>query len=78
MPLETLSKPLRVMAVTWAESVRCGAGSQLRDAEALKSDEAEIRATSRHNLARLAGKDLGDDPAAWQRWLAEQERAARD
>jgi len=43
---------------------------------ALKSDEAEIRETSRHNLTRLAGKDLGNDPAAWQKWLADQERVA--
>lgn len=40
---------------------------------AMRSDEASIRATSRHNLARLVGQDLGDDPAAWQRWLAQQE-----
>jgi hypothetical protein len=39
---------------------------------ALKSDDAEIRATSRHNLQRLVGKDLGPDPAAWTAWLAEQ------
>lgn len=40
---------------------------------ALASDDPEIRATSRHNLQRLAGKDLGADPAAWRSWLAEQE-----
>lgn len=45
---------------------------------ALKSGDAEIRATSRHNLARLVGQDLGDDPAAWQKWLADQERALPD
>lgn len=39
---------------------------------AMRSDDASIRATSRHNLARLVGQDLGDDPAAWQRWLAAQ------
>ena len=33
-----------------------------------------IRATSRHNLQRLVGKDLGEDPAAWQEWLRGQER----
>ena len=43
---------------------------------ALKSDNPEIRATSRHNLARLAGSDLGDDPAAWEKWLADREREA--
>jgi hypothetical protein len=40
---------------------------------AMRSDDASIRATSRHNLARLVGQDLGDDPAAWQRWLQQQE-----
>ncbi|MGC6488362.1 MAG: hypothetical protein ACON4Z_12000 [Planctomycetota bacterium] len=39
---------------------------------ALSSDDAEVRETSRHNLVRLVGQDLGDDPAAWQAWLAEQ------
>jgi len=42
---------------------------------ALKSDDPEIRTSSRHNLTRLVGQDLGQDPAAWQKWLAEQERA---
>lgn len=41
---------------------------------ALRSDDAQIRATSRHNLSRLVGRDLGDDPAAWQEWLQQQER----
>ncbi|MFO1078713.1 MAG: hypothetical protein U1E73_13395 [Planctomycetota bacterium] len=41
---------------------------------ALGSDDAEIRATSRHNLTRLAGKDLGAEPGPWQRWLREQEQ----
>ena len=36
---------------------------------ALRSDDASIRQSSRQNLARLAGEDHGDDPAAWQRWL---------
>lgn len=39
---------------------------------ALRSDDASIRQSSRQNLARLAGEDLGDDPAAWQRWLERQ------
>ncbi len=39
---------------------------------AMRSDDAAIRATSRHNLQRLVGQDLGDDPAAWQRWLERQ------
>jgi hypothetical protein len=41
---------------------------------ALKSEDPEIRASSRANLARLVGNDLGADPAAWQKWLADQER----
>jgi hypothetical protein len=40
---------------------------------AMRSDDASIRATSRHNLARLVGEDFGDDPAAWQRWLQQQD-----
>jgi hypothetical protein len=43
---------------------------------AMRSDDASIRATSRHNLSRLVGQDLGDDPAAWQAWLQQQERAS--
>lgn len=39
---------------------------------ALRSDDASIRSSSRQNLARLAGEDHGDDPAAWQRWLERQ------
>lgn len=39
---------------------------------ALRSDDPSIRQSSRTNLARLAGEDLGDDPAAWQRWLERQ------
>ena len=40
---------------------------------ALRSDDTQIRATSRHNLTRLVGSDLGDDPAAWLQWLQQQE-----
>jgi hypothetical protein len=40
---------------------------------AMRSDDASIRSTSRHNLMRLVGQDLGADPAAWQRWLQQQE-----
>lgn len=39
---------------------------------ALRSDDPSIRQTSRHNLTRLVGEDLGDDPAAWQQWLQRQ------
>lgn len=44
---------------------------------ALGSGDASIRATSRHNLARLVGEDLGDDPAAWQQWLREQDAGGK-
>ena len=40
---------------------------------ALQSTDAEIRRTSHHNLTRLVGQDLGQEPAAWQRWLAAQD-----
>lgn len=40
---------------------------------ALRSDDPQARASGRHNLVRLVGQDLGDDPAAWQRWLDQQE-----
>lgn len=39
---------------------------------ALRSGDPTIRASSRQNLARLAGEDLGDDPEAWQRWIERQ------
>lgn len=39
---------------------------------AMRSDDPAVKATSRHNLTRLVGKDLGDDPAAWQSWLQQQ------
>lgn len=39
---------------------------------ALRSDDPTIRASSRQNLARLVGEDLGDDPEAWQRWIDRQ------
>jgi hypothetical protein len=42
---------------------------------ALGSPDASIRETSRHNLTRLVGKDLGADPAAWSSWIDEQARA---
>ena len=44
---------------------------------ALQSDDPSIRATSRHNLARLAGVDLGEAPGPWQAWIAEQEAAGK-
>lgn len=40
---------------------------------AMRSDDASIRATSRQNLVRLVGEDLGDDPATWQQWVQRQE-----
>lgn len=44
---------------------------------ALASGEAQVRESSRQHLARLVGRDLGAEPAPWQEWLAEQERAMR-
>jgi hypothetical protein len=44
---------------------------------ALASPDASIRATSRHNLARLVGEDLGDDLAAWTAWLRRHEDAPK-
>jgi len=43
---------------------------------ALGSDDPEIRQTSRHNLQRLVGRDLGPEPGPWLQWLAAQEREA--
>ena len=42
---------------------------------ALASADPEVRASSHHNLQRLAGVDLGPAVGPWQQWLAEQERA---
>ena len=39
---------------------------------ALGSDDPSIRETSRHNLTRLVGRDLGSDPVPWRQWLDEQ------
>jgi len=39
---------------------------------ALRSEDPAIRASSRQNLVRLVGEDLGDDPAAWQAWIDRQ------
>lgn len=44
---------------------------------ALQADDEHVRVTSRHNLARLVGEDLGADPAPWRRWLADQEAAGK-
>ncbi|MBM3974240.1 MAG: hypothetical protein FJ301_09100 [Planctomycetes bacterium] len=40
---------------------------------ALGADDPHVRETSRHNLARLVGEDLGPAPEPWRRWLAAQE-----
>jgi len=42
---------------------------------ALGTGDPAIRETSRKNLERLVGEDLGPDPARWQQWLQQQERA---
>lgn len=41
---------------------------------AMRSDDAAIVATSHHNLVRLVGQDLGQDPDRWQQWLKSQEQ----
>ncbi len=43
---------------------------------ALASSDTKMRELSRRNLVLLAGQDLGDDVAAWQRWIAQQEAAS--
>lgn len=40
---------------------------------ALGADDPHVRETSRHNLSRLVGEDLGPAPEPWRRWLAAQE-----
>ena len=42
---------------------------------AMASGDEAIRTTCRHNLTKLAGEDHGDDPAAWQAWLRQQEQS---
>lgn len=42
---------------------------------AMASGDASVRETAHHNLTKLAGRDLGADPAAWQQWLRDQESA---
>lgn len=37
-------------------------------AEHLRSEHARVRADAREALVKLAGRDLGDDPAAWRSW----------
>ncbi len=43
---------------------------------ALASADERVRQMSRRNLALLVGEDLGDDPAAWRRWIDAQEKNA--
>ncbi len=40
---------------------------------ALGSEDPSVREMARQNLAKIAGSDLGADPAAWQEWLRKQE-----
>ncbi|MGE3354791.1 MAG: hypothetical protein AB7O84_23885, partial [Planctomycetota bacterium] len=42
---------------------------------ALASGDEKVRSTSRRNLSLLVGQDLGDDVAAWQRWLDQHDGA---
>ncbi|MBM3961385.1 MAG: hypothetical protein FJ306_05720 [Planctomycetes bacterium] len=44
---------------------------------ALQAEDPSIRATSRHNLVRLAGQDLGDAPGPWLAWIDEQEAGGK-
>ncbi len=39
--------------------------------KALESDDAQVRANAHTHLVRLTDMDLGEDPAAWRRALAE-------
>ncbi|MEM7204988.1 MAG: hypothetical protein AAF628_32335 [Planctomycetota bacterium] len=39
---------------------------------ALRSPDAQVRASSAAHLKRLTGQDLGEDGEAWNRWLAQQ------
>jgi hypothetical protein len=41
-------------------------------AAALESADEGVRQSAHQNLVRLAGRDLGQDPAAWRAWLREQ------
>jgi len=45
---------------------------------AMASGDESIRTTCRHNLAKLAGEDHGEEPAAWQAWLRAQETKLDD
>ena len=40
---------------------------------AMRSDDPSIVETSHHNLVRLVGQDLGQDPDKWQQWLQTQD-----
>ena len=44
---------------------------------ALASGDAVVRESSALHLRRLTGQDLGQDAAAWRRWLATQSNAPR-
>jgi hypothetical protein len=44
---------------------------------AMRTQDAAIRATSRSNLTRLVGQDLGDDPDVWQQWWQQQSAAEK-
>jgi hypothetical protein len=42
---------------------------------AMASADPKVSSSCRQHLTRLCGQDLGEDPAAWQRWLEQQEAA---
>lgn len=41
---------------------------------ALASEDPKVAASARRNLTLLTGKDLGADQAAWQSWIAAEEK----
>ena len=84
--LLNLTKPLRdLYALRTAGDAKAGTKDAPKDPHrldalrllvaALQSGDPKVRATSRENLVRLAGQDLGDEPGRWQEWLREQERS---
>jgi len=45
--------------------------------KSLKSDDPTVRRTSAEQLAKLTGQQLGEDPAAWERWWQENKKTFR-
>ena len=64
----------------FANASRGGDGAEHKRLEAVRllvsamaSADPKVRESCREHLTRLCGQDLGEDPAAWQRWLAQRE-----